>query len=174
MFRYCCLLSYTAIYVVYFHYMDLFHWLQISSRCMLLVSLKCAFNFLLQSQSQVGNFRVEPPGLFWGRGEHPKVLLAFLYLRSFRFVCNCILGFAVAICGSVFFSSRAYYLIFALIICLYGVRWENWKTVFVLATLQLILQRMLQFQNALSLVKGFVLQSPWEEKKSLEFFKDKI
>lgn len=23
--------------------------------------------------SQVGNFRVEPPGLFRGRGEHPKV-----------------------------------------------------------------------------------------------------
>lgn len=24
-------------------------------------------------EEQVGNFRVEPPGLFRGRGEHPKV-----------------------------------------------------------------------------------------------------
>lgn len=135
-------------------------------QCMLLVSLKCAFNFLLQSQSQVGNFRVEPPGLFRGRGEHPKVLLTFLYWRSFRFVCNCILGFAMAICGSVFFNSRAYYLIFPLIICLYGVRWESWKSAFVLVTLQLILQRMLQFQNALSLVKGFVLHNLLGKKKS--------
>lgn len=30
---------------------------------------------------QVGNFRVEPPGLFRGRGEHPKVVMFFiLYL----------------------------------------------------------------------------------------------
>lgn len=26
---------------------------------------------------QVGNFRVEPPGLFRGRGDHPKVLVFF-------------------------------------------------------------------------------------------------
>ena len=25
------------------------------------------------AQAQVGNFRVEPPGLFRGRGEHPKM-----------------------------------------------------------------------------------------------------
>ena len=146
-------------------------------QCMLLVSLKRAFNFLLQSQSQsqVGNFRVEPPGLFRGRGEHPKVLLTFFYLLSFRFVCNCILGFAVSIWGTIFFNSRAYYLIFPLIICLYGVRWESWKGAFVLATLQLTLQRMLQFQNAQSLVKGSVLHNLLGKKKShQEFFKDKI
>lgn len=27
----------------------------------------------VQLSSQVGNFRVEPPGLFRGRGEHPKM-----------------------------------------------------------------------------------------------------
>ena len=33
----------------------------------------CACLYLYLSVLQVGNFRVEPPGLFRGRGEHPKM-----------------------------------------------------------------------------------------------------
>lgn len=39
-------------------------------------------------QCQVGNFRVEPPGLFRGRGDHPKVLPTFFRKQSrFRSCC---------------------------------------------------------------------------------------
>lgn len=32
-------------------------------------------------QFQIGNFRVEPPGLFRGRGEHPKVYFCCIFLH---------------------------------------------------------------------------------------------
>lgn len=31
---------------------------------------------------QVGNFSVEPPGLFRGRGEHPKVAIALFFVHA--------------------------------------------------------------------------------------------
>lgn len=43
----------------------------------------CAEKLSLKSKCynfQVGNFRVEPPGLFRGRGEHPKVWKLFSFL----------------------------------------------------------------------------------------------
>jgi hypothetical protein len=50
------------------------------------------WNGLLQSYDfvlkQVGNFRVEPPGLFRGRGDHPKVQSSFHF-----FICFLVLLF---------------------------------------------------------------------------------
>lgn len=37
------------------------------------VCVACQAQNLLMHLLQVGNFRVEPPGLFRGRGEHPKM-----------------------------------------------------------------------------------------------------
>lgn len=54
---------------VIFHFVD--RNLSLASLNLLTTNLK---------QFQVGNFRVEPPGLFRGRGEHPKVYFAAFVL----------------------------------------------------------------------------------------------
>ena len=43
---------------------------------------RLALAALLTQLAQVGNFRVEPPGLFRGRGEHPKMGLIKARCRS--------------------------------------------------------------------------------------------
>jgi hypothetical protein len=56
------------------------------------------WNGLLQSYDfvlkQVGNFRVEPPGLFRGRGDHPKVQSSFHF-----FICFLVMLFLASTCA---------------------------------------------------------------------------
>ena len=46
--------------------------------CMYVCIHMCMFSFiiclffLLQHRERIGNFKIEPPGLFRGRGDHPK------------------------------------------------------------------------------------------------------
>lgn len=52
----------------------------------ILLFLECEFR-CWWCQCQVGNFRVEPPGLFRGRGEHPKVIVTS-FLKHKSFLCH--------------------------------------------------------------------------------------
>jgi DNA topoisomerase IB len=50
----------------------------------------CLFFFFFNLERQkIGNFRIEPPGLFRGRGEHPKQGLLKSRVRPEDIVINC-------------------------------------------------------------------------------------